>query len=205
MKLLRIVCPDPKVDISVQMGDGPATPNAGVAGWEVIDRVEGESITDRGPVQPFTQDVPVLLDGYSKGNSVQRQLDELLSLGGEEAAVFRAFGPIHRSGIHYVYGGEPEFGEVIRDDDGTLLRQRLTLPLMKYVRPDLLRKRKRGGQRSGVGRAQALTHTVISGETLARIAHKELDNWKRWREIGDLNGIRDPFAKLQPGRVLRLP
>jgi nucleoid-associated protein YgaU len=207
VKLLRLTCTDPKVDISVQMGDGPATPTAGVSSWEIIDRVEGKSITDRASVQPFSQDVPVLLDGYAKDNSVQRQLDELLSLGGEDPGVFRAYGPIHRPGIHYIYGGEPDFGEVIRDDDGTLLRQRLTLKLTEFVRPDVLgkKKRKKPGERGLLGQAQALTYTVKAGDTVARIAHKLWGNWKRWREIADLNGIRDPYAKLQPGRVLKLP
>jgi nucleoid-associated protein YgaU len=207
VKLLRLVCSDPKVDISVSMGDGPATPTAGHAGWEIIERVEGKSITDRSSVEPFSQDVPVFLDGYAKGNSIQRQLDELLSLGGENAAVFRAYGPIHRPGIRYVFGGEPDFGEVIRDDDGTLLRQRLTLKLTEYVRPDTLKRRKRQKRGMGgrIGQAQALSYTCKAGDTLARIAYKQFDgDWRRWREIGDKNGIRDPFKQLDPGRVIKL-
>lgn len=215
MRRLRLICPQPRVDLTVNMGDGPATPTAGIAAWEVIERVEGKSITDRGAVQPFSQDVPVFLDGWAKGNSVQRQLDTILSLGGENPGVFRAFGPIHHSGRHYIFGGEPEFGEVIRDHDGTLLRQRLTLRLAEYVRPDLIRRRRRRrGQRMGLGQARAvagigparpLTYTVRAGDTLPKIAARELGDWKRWPEIGRRNGIRDPQQQLQPGRVLRLP
>ncbi len=207
MKQLRIICPDPAVDITVQMGDGPATPTAGFAAWEIIERAEGKGITDRASVPPFQQDVPVFLDGYAKGNSVQRQLDTLLELGGEEPAVFRAFGPIHRSGIHYVLGGEPEFGEVIRDEDGTLLRQRLTLRLMEYVRPDTLGQRlKKRRSRRGVATytTGGSTYVTKAGETLGEIASRLYGNWERWREIGDKNGIRDPLRKLPGRRTLKL-
>jgi hypothetical protein len=195
---VRFICQNPKTDLVVPMGDGPATPTAGASDWEVIDRVEGKGITDRGSVPPFQQNVPIFLDGYAKGNSVQRQLDALINLRG---AVFRVEGPVHKPNLRYVFGGEPDFGEVIRDDDCTLLRQRLTLPLMEYVPPDVLR---RPNRRAGIGQAQALTYTVKAGDTLARVAHKLLGDWKRWREIGDKNGIRDPFALLKPGRVLKL-
>lgn len=204
--MLRILCEDPKVDIKLEMGDGPATPTAGAAAWETVALENGTAITTRSSSSPFQQDVPVLLDGYAERRSVQRQLDALLSLGGEDAAVFKVFGPIHRPGIRYVLGGEPEFGETIRDNDGTLLRQRLTLKLMQYVPGRGPRVRKRRGRRGkrGLGNARALTYTVSQRETLARITVKLLGDWKRWREIGDKNDIRDPHRLLEPGRVLKL-
>lgn len=204
MELLHIVCSDPNVDLKVQMGDGPATPSAGLASWEVVERVEGKGITDQIGAPPFQQDVPVFLDGYAKGNSVQRQLKELESLGGEDPAVFRAFGPIHRSGIRYVYGGEPDYGEAIRDNDGTLLRQRLTLKLMEFVDPDVIRRRKKHRDRMGIGQAKALTYTVRAGDTLQKIAAALYGDWKEWKSLGAKNGIRDPYKKLEPGRVLKV-
>jgi hypothetical protein len=206
VKKLRLICPNPQVDISVEMGDGPSTPTAGFAGWEVTDRENGKGITERVGLQPFQQDVPIFLNGYAQDHSIERQLTEILSLGDEDAEPFKAFGPIDRSGIKYVFGGEPDFGEVIKDDDGDRLRQRVTLKLMEYVRPDVVkeRRKKKHHQRMGVGEAQALTYTTKQGDTLARIAQKLLGDLRRWREIGDKNGIHDPFKVLKPGLVLKL-
>ena len=43
-----------------------------------------------------------------------------------------------------------------------------------------------------------------AGESLVEIAADELGDASRWREIAELNGLRDPQA-ISPGQVLRLP
>lgn len=48
------------------------------------------------------------------------------------------------------------------------------------------------------------TYTVKQGDTLSRIAQRELGNASRWPEISNINGIRDP-NRIFPGQVLRLP
>jgi nucleoid-associated protein YgaU len=213
MRLLRLVCPDPKVDIRVQMGDGPATPTAGYAGWEVTARAGGRrGVTTRTSPPPFQQDVPIFLNGLGKDNSIQGQLDAILSLGAEDAAPFKVWGPIHRGdGRLWVFGGEPEFGEAIRDDDeeNTLLRQRLTIKLMQYVRPEVARERKRRRRNRGVGAiggavAVGGTYTTRAGDTLQSIAANLFGDWRRWREIGNKNGLTDPGRKLPAGKVLKL-
>lgn len=207
MKQLRLVCAELDVDISVTMGGAPATPVSGFAAWEMVERAEGKAITDRSSVEPFGQEVPVFLDGYAKDNSIQGQLNEILELGGDEAEPFRAFGPIHRPGIRYVFGGDPEFGEAIRDDDGRLLRQELTLKLLEYVPADqLFQKKKR--RKKGVGWGSAIvasgTYTTKKGDTLHKIAVFLFGDASRWREIGRKNNIHDPNRALPPGRELKL-
>jgi nucleoid-associated protein YgaU len=213
MRLLRLVCADPKVDIKVQMGDGPATPTGGAAGWEITSRTGGRrAITTRTSPPPFQQDVPIYLNGLHQGNSVQRQLDAILSLGEEDALPFRAFGPIHRGdGRLWVFGGEPDFGEAIRDEDeeNTLLRQRLTLKLMQYVRPDVVKERRRRRGKSSGGRiaqnvAVGGTYTTSKGDTLQSIAAALYNDWREWKSIANKNGLSDPTRKLPAGKVLKL-
>ena len=50
----------------------------------------------------------------------------------------------------------------------------------------------------------ARTITVTEGETLHRIAQRELGNWRQWVEISRANPGIDPF-KLQAGDRLKIP
>jgi hypothetical protein len=68
-------------------------------------------------------------------------------------------------------------------------------------------KNKKKGGKGGGGKSKSSppkTHTVKSGETLSRIAADLLGDAKRWREIADLNNIRNP-RNLKVGAVLRIP
>jgi LysM repeat protein len=47
-------------------------------------------------------------------------------------------------------------------------------------------------------------HTVVQGETLASVAHRELGRAGYWRAIASLNGIDDPL-RVEPGRALLIP
>lgn len=210
---LIITCRNPPVRMEMHMGDGPATPTAGVAGWEEVQRIERPAMTSFTGLPAFQQDVPIMLDGWFEGESVEPKLQELLSL---KHAVFVAEGPIFESGSKFVFGDEPEYGEMIRRTDGTLVRVRLTLKLMKFVRPDLAgheRKHKAKSERGRIGNPAksggtpfpGFRYTCSAGDTLVKIAIKLFGEQGRWKEIGKLNGISDPHRKLPVGKVLKLP
>lgn len=210
---LTITCRNPPLQMSIRMGDGPATPTAGVAGWEEIQRIEDRAMTSRVGLPAFQQDVPIMLDGWIEGKSVEPRLRKLLSL---KHSVFVAEGPIFESGSKFVFGDEPEYGEMIRRTDGTLVRVRLTLKLMKFVRPDLAgheRKHKAKSERGRIGNPAksggtpfpGFRYTCSAGDTLVKIAVKCYGDRSRWKEIGKLNHITDPHRKLDAGKVLKLP
>ncbi|RJX40056.1 LysM peptidoglycan-binding domain-containing protein [Paenibacillus pinisoli] len=53
---------------------------------------------------------------------------------------------------------------------------------------------------------QAKTYTLVSGDTLWKVAQTQLGNGARWKEIQNLNGIKDADLKrLSIGKVLKLP
>lgn len=54
---------------------------------------------------------------------------------------------------------------------------------------------------------QPKTYTLVSGDTLWKVAQMKLGNGARWKEIQTLNGIKDADLKsfLSPGKVLKLP
>jgi hypothetical protein len=197
---LHLICTNPNVDLKVNMGDGPATPTAGFAGHETVSRIRKTGMTAYVGTAPFAQDVPVLLDGYRENRSVERTLETLESLGG--AAQFKAFGPIHHAGDLFIFGDEPEFGEAIRAEDGTLLRQALTLKLEEFVSADQAGKRRTA--KLGVAPAIALSYTTVQGDTLLIVSNKVYRTWTRWAEIGRKNHISDPHKKLKAGVTLTL-
>ncbi|HEX5592021.1 MAG TPA: LysM domain-containing protein [Solirubrobacterales bacterium] len=209
MRRLHLVCPELDVDLLVDMGDGPAQPISGLKAWERVERAEGKALTDRAPVDPFAQEVPILLDGWADSNSINPQLRELEKLGGEDAEPFRAIGPIRRPGLRYILGGDPTWGEAVLDEDGDrLLRQRLTLVLEEYVSPDqLLRKKKQKKTRTlnwGSAIVAAGSYTTRKGDTLHKIALRLFGDVSRWREIGNKNNIHDPNRVLPAGKELKL-
>lgn len=55
------------------------------------------------------------------------------------------------------------------------------------------------------GGASASFYVVKPGDSLARIAGKQLGDPDRWLELGALNGIVNPKTDLTPGRVLTIP
>jgi nucleoid-associated protein YgaU len=201
---LRLVCSNPKVDIEVSLGDGPATPTAGYAGWEDVSRVNRRAMTSFQGLPALQQDVPIMLDGYREGRSVERPLEEVLSLGGN--SIFTAIGPmIFESGKRFVFGDEPEFGEMIRNVSGALLRVRLVLKLKQYVPADEVGRRHKA--KPELNDAVPLTYTTPGGESLWAIVAKFYGVFEasaNWKRIGKLNGITDPYRVLPKGRVIKL-
>ncbi|RJX40866.1 LysM domain-containing protein [Paenibacillus pinisoli] len=53
---------------------------------------------------------------------------------------------------------------------------------------------------------QPKTYTMVAGDSLWKVAQKQLGNGDRWKEIQTLNGIKDADLKrLAAGKVLKLP
>ncbi|MET9418447.1 hypothetical protein ABZY03_30505 [Streptomyces klenkii] len=48
------------------------------------------------------------------------------------------------------------------------------------------------------------THTLVAGDSLASVAHRQLGNPGAWREIAELNDIDDP-SRVRTGSSVLLP
>lgn len=102
-----------------------------------------------------------------------------------------------------------------RNDYGNRTRALANIVVMQYVEEERLsrlsaaherRRRKKDrtkSKRSKKG-AKKKEYVVKSGDTLAEIAARELGNYRRWTEIAQKNGIRDPRS-LRVGQRLKLP
>jgi len=209
MKDLQIESRSGKVKITVEMGDGPATLTGGLGGWKTIERVDDVAMTNWEGKEPVTQDVPVLLDGWGRNpQSVQKDLDTILSLG-LGATVFKIKGPIHFEKKSWVLpDGGIDLGteDTIRLEDGTLVRQSLTLHLMEHIRTDVIKDRGRAGKEGAIGEARPVTYTSKAGDNWMTIAAYVLGNWESWKEIAAKNPKlpKSPFDPIPGGTTVNL-
>lgn len=217
MREVRIIADGPKIDISVPMGDGPATITGGLGGWQSVERIDDLALTTWEGQEPLTQDVPLLLDGWDRHpQSVERELTTLLKLARdftsderEPPPVFKVFGPIFFEGKNWVLPeGGIELGteDTIRLEDGTLVRQSLVLHLLEFVNSDVIKRRKKGGIGRKPGSAKPLSYDTVEGDTFLKIANKVYGEWERWLEIANKNPqyVHQPFIPLPTGRTLKL-
>ncbi|MGE7718049.1 LysM peptidoglycan-binding domain-containing protein [Priestia megaterium] len=92
-----------------------------------------------------------------------------------------------------------------------------TLQLKKYVfyaARKIVKESTNGGGRVQKKKAaarpndkqQPMTYTMVAGDSLWKVAQMKLGNGARWKEIQQLNGIKDAEIKRLPiGKVLKLP
>lgn len=213
-EFLRILAPSVDVDLKVLMGDGPATPTGGIGGWQQKERPDAKSLTEWLGQDTFTQDIPIMINGFADGNSVQGQANDIIKLGrntedDEVPPVFRVFGAIWMPWLPYVLEGVDWDGEVIRDTDTSLMRQELTLHVAEFEDPDKVRL-KRIRHAFGVGKGGGVNfpgnvYIVRKDDTLASIAAKVYGDRSRWKVLAKKNHIRDPQKKLEVGSEIKLP
>lgn len=227
MRELRIIAKSRKIDITVPMGDGPATITGGFGGWKPVERLDDIAFSSWEGQEPLTQDVPILLDGWGANpQSIERQLNTLFKLGrdftGPRSAPppFKVWGPVYYPKKTWVLGDDGitlGTDDTIRLEDGTVVRQSLTLHMMEFVNPNQIRQDSHhsigpgrvvpGGGDSLVFPAEVVggTYTTKEGDTLQKIAARLYGEWQQWKAIGRKNGLTDPFAKLPAGMKLILP
>lgn len=218
MKPVRIVAKDPDIDITIPMGDGPARLVAGLGGWKAVPVADDIEAADWEGQELLAQDVPLLLNGLERDESVEREWNTVKKLArdanGDETKppVFKVWGPLEYPGKAWVLpanGIDINEDEILkRDGDGELLRIEFTLHLLEYRSPEEIKARKkRKHPRRGISRNIAVggTYTVDQrGETLRTIAAKLYRDSGRWKEIGNKNDIHDPNRVLPVGKRLVL-
>jgi LysM domain len=218
VKPLRFEASDPQIDIEVPVGNLGAEIVGGLGGFVEVERQDDVSLTDWVGQEALRQDISVLLDGWANDESVERELNTLLKLardpnGERVPPVFKVWGPLYYPGKSWVLppdgidmtGGE--IPRIRRRGDGELLRQELIVHLLEYVPPEQVRLRNKHKPEGAIGQNVAVggTYTTKKNDTLQGIAARQLNDWHRWKEIGDKNGIADPHRKLPAGLVLRMP
>lgn len=175
----------------------------GYASWQETARPRRVALTDYVGRSPFRQTVPILLDGFATGASVEpaiRTLEKMALPGSGRAdpPVLTLAGPLPRVEGDWVVE-TIEWGQALRDDDGNRIRQAATISLLELVEDERLKELNRRRP------SRPRWYVVKRGDTLRSIAAHQLGKASRWHEIARLNHIRRLQMPRDVGKRLRLP
>lgn len=190
----------------IPLGDGQVKKSEGFGGWAEIDRPRDVSMTEWQGSKPFKLNVPIMFDGLSANVSQEDNIDRLENLGyklpgQKEPPIINIGGVVFGKLTFWRWVIQNiDWGDSIRREDGVRLRQPGVVTLQQYVASDTIRiinahhsKHKR-----------SRSYTVKKGDTLQKIAAKLLKKSSRWKDIANLNNIRDP-KKIKVGQRLKVP
>lgn len=195
------------------LDDNPPKLSAGFGGWREEQRSKTLSATvwEGQPLMQYT--ISVIFDGWKAKTSVQSDVDllnvmALPVLGGQPpklkltspAALTKGF----INNLDWVIT-DIDWNGSMRESDGVLYRQNATITFLQFQPPDVVLKNVK--KSSSTKTRTRRIYIVKRGDTLHKIAMKELGVASRWRELAKLNNIRDPRSskKLRVGKRLKLP
>ena len=210
-----------------ELGETPAQPSGGVGGWAERLRPTRRGFPEWEAHGLWRLPVAVSIDRGGNefgGPDVEGDCDALRGLGlqvpgGSRTPILALSGPLHIPAPRWVIN-DIAWGDSERQrESGLRYRQEAVIEFWEYDSPDLIvvaspaaaaaaRAAEAANPAPAIVPASTpaapRTTTVVAGQTLSGIAAKELGDHRRWTEIADLNGIRDPRT-LRVGQVLTLP
>lgn len=204
----------PGARLTVRLADGPAVddPTSG-GGWVEVARPKRKALTEWVGYGPYRMTIPILFDGHATDRSVEPELEILRRMmrvptpATGEPVVLRLEGPVPMTQLRWVID-DIETGQQLRAPSGHRTRVFQTVTLVEHIPADVVVYRqspaKAAADRQSSASKTSKTYTVKSGDTLSAIAARQLGSPSKWKQIADLNGIRDP-NRLQVGQTLRLP
>jgi hypothetical protein len=195
---IRIVSNVPSIIVEMLLDSDGARITGGYGGWDTIARPRRQALTDWIGRGPFTMTVSAILDGHMDGTRVEGQCHSLERLalphpnpGGQPPVVRLAGAAVPHNDLEYVIENI-EWGDTMRDNSGNRTRQHVVVNFLRYVAVDKIQFTAAAKIRAKTPKV-GKTITTKKGDTLAKIAARELGDSTRVNEIRQLNpGIRDP-------------
>ncbi len=201
------------------IGNGSFEPvsSGSSGGWQIVDRPRQKAITQWYDASPMSLVLELILDG--NGQSIEPQCATLFGWqyptpGAMQPPVHQVSGPIdaQAKALYWIlYVVKFNEDELIRDDGGNRIQQKINLTLYEYVpssssvltqlTPAQAAQFALNAQGTSTSRR---TYVCKAGDTLAKIAARVLGNQALWTELAAVNSIRDP-ANLTPGQRIILP
>jgi LysM repeat protein len=216
-----------------EFGDAAPLPDpASYQGWTVTGIPKRMGLTEWAGRSPMVIPVDFIIDRLEEGDGVYVQdmrdtLDKIVATASRDdeppICIFESGGLVphdftHAQHVRWVISDLNWDKELTVNSASSLrpLRVGGTLTLTQYNHDDNIdsyegpakknRDKNKGakGKDKGRGKSKRGTYEVKLGDTLHSIAARELGDSKRWKEIADLNNIRNG-RDIKQGRVLKMP
>jgi hypothetical protein len=219
----------PRLQVRALRGETPPVPTGGFGGWQLVPRPRRKALTQWGGIDPFQQQLSLILDGVRGNQSVEEDclaLEQMAQPAGPRLnpPLVTVLGVVPHPELVYVIGdgsggaGLAWDANPIYSRSGYRIQQKVTVTLLEYVAADRVAtgsaaqraREAAAGQSSQAaaaagGAAPAVgSYTIRSGATLTAVAARLLGSASRWTEIAQLNGLDDPY-RLTVGAQVKLP
>lgn len=199
---VNLLSAKPRISVTCLLGREQPELSGGYGGWEEIARPRRTSLTQWNGHPPFRMRLPLLIDNFADGDSVEEKCDRLEQMARSPETltpppIVDIEGAVLHSGIGWVIDNL-EWGACERHPSrGYRTRQEVVVFLLQHIPKDKV-------VRHQTNQPKYRLYTIKKGDTLQKIAAKLLKDKKRWREIARINDIRDP-KKLKIGRKIKVP
>lgn len=208
----------PRVTVRMFPGEGVPTVVDGYANIETITRPLRRGLTRWVGSNPTQVSIPVLFDGWRRGESVEPDIADLERMAGLAGGVateplnitISSTGklvPHEDDGEWFITG--IDWGEALSSASGRRLRQAATITVTRII---LAQSERSVAKRQQGNKHHARSYRVKKGDTLRSIARKVLGDPDRWVDIRRLNNISDPRIVGKAGRkpgaigtILKMP
>jgi nucleoid-associated protein YgaU len=227
--MITLVSRQPALQVRALRGNTPPVPVGGFGGWQLVARPRRKSLTRWTGIEPFKQQLSIILDGVTTDTTVEPAclaLERMAQPAAELAdpPLVKVVGAVPHPELTYVIGdgsggdGLAWDANPIYSPSGYRIRQEVVITLLEYVPDDRVAAQPAAAQArqqaaaasskaasaAGGTTPAARTYTVKSGDSLTSIAARQLGAASRWLEIAQLNGLHDPYT-LTVGQQLRMP
>lgn len=199
----------PAISVTAMRGQTPPVPAGGYGGWTVTDRPKRKGLPTWQGIDPRRVLVPIIIGINKLGDCLVRNVSaepdrtalERLAQPpavGQEPPIVTVTGAVPHANVAWVIEDFDWDTDPIYSASGFIVRQAVTVHLLEHVIDDAI------GYPKPKVTAKNKLYTVAAGDTLTKIAGRQLADASRHFELATLNGIRDG-NRLTIGQLLRMP
>lgn len=179
------------VQLTVDNGDGSPVLSNGISTWDTVARPKRQSVTRYTGRTPFSQDIPVMFDGYADGTSQEGAIAKLVHLSSQPNDI-KLSGHALKTDLSWVIQDITwDATETIwkpADPHPVRVRQAATIHLLEYIKETILKTPAAPSTSSKKnGKAPVKKVKTPKGMTAKQIAQIEFHDPDKWHKIYDDN------------------